>query len=96
MIYAKRDSAATAHYFKCEDKIALQNIKNTIGPTVTLPNNTTITSTISGTAPLSTSLNDKGKQVHVFKNLKNASLISLGQLCDNDCEITLYKKRFIS
>ena len=39
---------------------------------------------ITGNIPLATSLNTHLKKVHIFDVLHSASLISLGQLCDDE------------
>ena len=62
------------------------------GPTVTLPDNSTIHSTAFGLLPLPTDVFSKAaRNTAVFNNLQSSSLISLGQLCDNDCVIHLNK-----
>jgi hypothetical protein len=71
---------------------ALNDIVDKEGPTVHLPDLSTITSTKSGCLPISTHLNKKSQKVAVLNNLKSASLISFGQLCDDDCDVLLRKK----
>ena len=75
--------------------IVLTNIKDTRnGPTVQLPNNTTMNATKAGILPLSRSLSTQAK-ITYFYGLHSASLISLGRLCDNDC-ITILDKNEIN
>ena len=70
------------------NKQTLQN-----GPCVSLPDNTVIQGTEKGHLPLCTaSLSQKATQAHVFPHLSSASLLSLGQLCDDDCKIYLDKQ----
>ena len=92
MIIAKGDSGATSHYWREQDKRCLQQIEHAPGPTVTLPNNTTITSTARGRLPLHNSLSTKATTTSILPNLQSSSLISLGQLCDDDCQVLLNKK----
>ena len=89
---AKGDSAATSHYWRHEDITCLQDIKNTTGPNVTLPDNTTLTSNQEGQLSLNNKLSSHAQRATILSNLKSSSLISLGQLCDDNCEILLNKK----
>ena len=45
----------------------------------------------SSTVPLAKELSDKAKVRHIFDDLQSGSLISIGQLCDNDC-VALFTK----
>ena len=92
MVIAKGDSGATSHYWRERDKSCLQQIENAPGPTVTLPNNSTITSTSRGKLPLHDSLSLQATTTLILPNLQSLSLISLGQLCDDDCQVHLNKK----
>jgi hypothetical protein len=49
-------------------------------------------STRSGLLPNLHHLSKAARKAHIFKDLHSASLISLGQLCDDDCIITLNKQ----
>ena len=79
------------------------NLKDTCdGPTVQLPTNATTNKTKTGSIPLSVSLSTREKKSHVFDRLHSALLISLGQLCDDDCidilgknEINILKTRHL-
>ena len=92
IVIAKGDSGATDNYWREKDKKILQNIQPNPNIKVTLPNNDPIKSTCSGIIPLSSKLSSKAKTATVLKNLQNSSLISLGQLCDDECKILLDKK----
>jgi hypothetical protein len=59
---------------------------------VLLPDNTSIKATESGHLPLSNLLTQNAKKAHVLRDLHSASLISLGQLCDDNCNIILTKE----
>ena len=65
------------------------------GPTLILPNLQTIKAKQQGTLPIG--LSKAASTVHIFddEDLKNASLISLGQLCDDDCIVHLDKHKLL-
>ena len=64
----------------------LTNVKNTRDrPTVQFPNNETMSATRTGNISLASSLSAHAKKAHIFDGLHSVSLISLGQLCDDDC-----------
>ena len=92
LVIAKGDSGASSNYWREQDKQILHNIKPNPNISVTLPNNNPIKSTSSGIIPLSHKLSSKAKTATVLPNLKSSSLISLGQLCDDDCKVLLDKK----
>ena len=62
------------------------------GAKVTLPNNVSIQSTEKGNIPFSSKLSASAKDASILPGLESSSLVSLGQLCDDDCEILLNKK----
>ena len=61
------------------------------GPKVQLPNNDTMSASRTGNIPLGISLRSHAKKAHIFDGLHSASLISLGQLCDDECVAILDK-----
>ena len=61
-----------------------------------LPNNTSIASTEKGQLPLSNMLTKEAKTAQILPQLASSSLISLGQLCDDDCVILLNKKELLA
>ena len=62
------------------------NIKDTWnGPTLNLTNNATMNATKTGILPLSRSLITYAEQTHIFDWLQCALLLSIGQLCGDDC-----------
>ena len=73
------------------DKAILLNIIHQLGPTVYLPNNDNITSTAHGHLPLP-ELSSASTKTHILPDLQNSSLLSLGQLCDDNCIIHLTKQ----
>ena len=91
-IIAKGDSGATSHYWRDKDRACLKNIISSPGPTVTLPNNTKITSREQGQLPLHAKFSSEALTTSILPGLQSSSLISLGQLCDNDCDVLLNKK----
>jgi hypothetical protein len=91
-ITAKGDSGASNHYWRLADIDVLDNVINATGPTVTQPDNTTLTSTQKGTLPFSTDLTTTAKQATILNGLQSSSLISFGQLCDDNCEVLLRKQ----
>ena len=52
---------------------------------VQLPNNTHLQQISTGQLPLNPSLSRQARQGHILKGLDNASLLSIGQICDDDC-----------
>ena len=59
---------------------------------VTLPNSNTISSQTKGKLPILSKLSPRAREAIVLPQLKSLSLISLGQLCDDNCKIHLDKK----
>ena len=77
------------------DSVILQNVSPTPnGPVFSLPNRSEINATSQGiitfAAPF---LSQRTLTAHVLSDLLNASLISLGQLCDDDCLEILDKRQ---
>ena len=84
-IILKSDSGVSNNYWRTSDILVITNLKETRdGPTIQLPNNATINAKKTGSIPMSGSLSTHAKKSPVFDRLHSASLISLGQLCDND------------
>ena len=95
-IRIKADSGASAHYFREEEaKILLnkQNIQQQQGPRVRLPDNTVMTPTKHGHLPIPT-LSPATTSTHVYNKLRSASLVSVGQLCDEDC-LAVFSKKYL-
>ena len=69
----------------------LKNVHNFTTINVTLPDNTTIRCTHSGTLDIP-NLSTKATIAHVLPELSNTLLISLGQLADDGCLILLNKQ----
>jgi hypothetical protein len=93
-ILAKADSGASSHYFRKADQNVLSNLRATpAGPTVMLPDSSHVQATQSGILPLHHSLSTTAKTARVLDEMTNSSLISIGQLCDDDCVAILDKQR---
>ena len=67
----------------------LQTLSN--GPTVLSASGEVMTSTLHGTLPLSPLLSDVAQSAFVLDNLRTGTLVSLSQLCDDDC-IAIFSK----
>jgi hypothetical protein len=63
----------------------------TSGPSVQVANGNNIETTRRATIPLAKELSIKATTGHIFEDLKSGSLISIGQLCDDDC-VALFSK----
>ena len=94
-IVVKADSGASRHYFKPQDKCVLLNCKPTShSSSIHLPDNSIITSTETGVLPSLPSVTQPAKTVQVLPGLTNASLLSIGQLCDDNC-VAFFHKDFV-
>jgi hypothetical protein len=58
-----------------------------------LPDSTSIQATHSGQLPFHSSLSTKAKTAHVLDGITNASLVSIGQLCDDNCLVVFDKEQ---
>jgi hypothetical protein len=86
------DTAATAHYLDASAEPHCTTVTPTSsGPLVTVANGDTIRPTKCATLHLSSQLSQKAQTAHVFDDLHSGSLLSIGQLCDDDC-IALFTK----
>ena len=86
---AKGDSAASHHYWKTTDRHILQEYTSQKGPSVHQPDNSTLASTGAGYLPLHSSITNRGSHTMVLPQLHSSSLVSLGQLCDDNCLVLL-------
>ena len=86
----KADSGATKHYIREKDFSLLTDVQCSDGPTVKLPDNSVLKSTKSGLLPIP-NVTVEGRRAHIIPGLQSASLLSMGQLCDDDCEVRLRK-----
>ena len=93
---AKGDSAASHHYWREQDANVLQDITNSKGPSVLIPNGDTIASTKKGILPLSDILSKVASTAMILPGLASASFISIRQLCDDDCKVFLDKQTLLA
>ena len=92
VVIAKGDSAATHNYWREKDKHCLTNITKAKPCQIILPNAAQVHPSQSGQLPLSKHLSAKAKDATIVPQLKSSSLISLGKLCDDGCNVLLNKK----
>ena len=55
------------------------------GPKVSLPDGSAMSTTETGILPLNNILSKMAKTGNVLSGLTNSLLLSIGQLCDDDC-----------
>ena len=79
------DTMATKYYIT-EDQLPICNeVENTIGPYVKVANGRVMTPTKKAILPLLKEFTRDAKVVYSFNNLKSGTLISIDQLCDDNC-----------
>ena len=85
-VVIKADSGATNHYFRIEDINVLNKVqKMEHTKYVKLPNSSNIIVTHQGMLPFTNEISDAAKTVQILPQLTNCSLLSIGQLCDDNC-----------
>ena len=85
------DSGASGHYVKEDDKLVLSTQQPALNPSIVhVPTGDTIVSTEEGPLPIP-HLSKQATMARIFPALKNSSLLSIGQLCDEDC-LALFSK----
>ena len=92
----KWDIEASHHYWCTQDTVCLQNVQDCAGPAVLLPNNQTISTTKQGQLNISKHLSTKVQTAMDLPGLQSASLISIGQLCDDNCRVVLNNKKLVA
>ena len=94
VVVVKAYGDTSQHYFKSEDVTVIKNcIKTQVEPTVSLPDGTAMQATKKRNLELSPLLSKKATTVHIFDGIHNFSLLSIGQLCDDDCVAVLHKRK---
>lgn len=84
---AKADSGASSHCLKLDDQAFLSGLRpKPFGPNVMLPHRANVQATHSGQLPLHSSLSTRAKTAHVLDGMTNPSLVSIGQLCNDDLQ----------
>ena len=89
---AKGDSAVSAHYWRAKDVSCLEEISTESGAQIRLPDNSTIQANSQGILPHLPELSPIAKKAIFLPSFKSASLISLGQRCEDECNILLNKR----
>ena len=89
MVIAKADSGASDHYIRMKDANILSDLKNIASKAIIIPDGSTIQATQSGILPFAPELSQRAKTAKILPQLKSTSLISLGKLCDDGCDINL-------
>ena len=88
------DTGATGHYISPNHIRTCTHITPTNhGPTILAANGHKMTPTHSVTVPLAPALSKQAQQGHVLRNLSTGSLISIGNLCDDNCTATFSKNQ---
>ena len=90
----KADSGASKYFVKEDEKMILSSIQEDTSTVVILPNKMELNTSTVGTLPLSPALTPKAVKANVLPGMTNSSLLSIGQLCDNDC-IALFHKKYL-
>ena len=96
IVIAKGDSAALQNYWRPQDKACLTELQEFEGTPVILPSAATLNPTEKGIILLSAALSKTAKTATVLKNLNSSSLISLGQIYDDNCTIILTKNDLLA
>ena len=91
-IILKADSGASKSFIKQNDAHILTNLKKEKGPVVALPDMSLLTATQQGGLPIN-GLSDEAKKTYVLPGLHSTSLLSLGQVCDDGCNVILTKDK---
>jgi len=90
----KADSGATKTYIRESDIDIVKNVKNiNTKRNVMMPNNVSVTVSHVGTLNISPTLSNIATEASILPGLKTASLLSIGQLCDDNCNVTFDKNK---
>ena len=93
LISLKADTGASGHYIAHSDSGKLENVTATMSPkNVLLPDQRIISSTHDATLPIPF-LSKCAIQASIFPDLSSSSLLSIGQLCDDDCVAVFSKEK---
>ena len=89
---AKLDSGASQHYIILSHKHLLSEITKTYnGSEIQLPNNKKLQVLHKEQINIHKLLPMNAKQAYILPNLTNKSLLSVGQLCNNNCTVEFGK-----
>ena len=94
-IILKADTGASQHFASDRHRDFLQNLKPTFNqfPAI-LPDSSRIISSHIGNLPLLKEILSQGSTTLVYPKITNESLLSIGQLCDDDC-LALFTKKHV-
>ena len=85
------DTGCTSHYFTTHTQLKHENESSI---QVKLPNGDVLHSSGSTKIPIP-SLSNQAQKAHIFPKLTSANLLSIGQLCDDNCIATFDKHKLI-
>ena len=89
----KEDTGDLGHYITTHDMTHCDDVKLTASPkSVILPTNEVISSTHDGFLPIY-SVSKHATSSTIFPDLTNASLLSIGKLCDDNCAAVFTKNK---
>ena len=88
----KANSGTSKHFVKENEKDVLSSMREDNCMSVVLPNKMELNSNIVGTLPLSSTLTSQAVQANILPGMTNNSLLSIGQLCDDNCIALFHKK----
>ena len=95
MFMLKADTGASKHFVKDKHKKYLSQLQQQFnGPKAMLPNKATIAATHKGSLPMGKKFSTTAREAFVYPKLTNESLLSIGQLCDDDC-LAIFSKRYL-
>ena len=94
---AKADTGASKHTSRKNTCSTLQNVKTlNAGPKVYQTNNESLQASHNGMLPLNNYLSNTAKEAYVFPTVTTKSLVSVGQLCDDNCIAVFDKNNYQS
>ena len=94
-VSAKANSGASKHFLKPEHASVLRNLLPVPnGPPAVLPNKKKIHPTHQGYLPLSSALSESATSSLIYPGITNKLLVSIGQLCDDDC-LAIFTKKYL-
>ncbi len=89
-------TGATGHCLDPAAEPCCTNMPHTdAGPSAQVANGANVETTKRATMPLANELSSTAQEDHIFDDLKSGSLISIGQLCDDDC-VALFTKHNVN
>ena len=96
IIRLKGDSGESIHLVIEEYQHCFDNIYNATGPMIIITDAVTLQANKHGSIPIPSTLSPAETIATIVPGLKSSSLFSLGQLCDDGCNILLNKQKMYS